>query len=49
MPLPLKKKAAKKESDRGEFAIRGLKKAAMRCKDCGKMKCECEEEEEDED
>jgi hypothetical protein len=29
---------------KGDFAIKGLKRAAQKCKDCGKAKCECEDE-----
>lgn len=47
MPFPFKKKSTKKSGEKGDFAIKGLKKAAMRCKDCGKMKCECDKEDED--
>lgn len=29
---------------KGEFAIKGLKRAADKCKKCGKAKCACEDE-----
>lgn len=29
---------------KGEHAIKGLKRAAQKCKDCGKAKCECEDD-----
>ena len=35
------------EKKKGDFAIKGLKRAAQKCKDCGKAKCECEDEEDD--